>query len=233
MVSRVLSLFRFRSRCLIRISVAPFALRRLIRPFAALPLPHATPRSLSRVCVVKPNFRPSVHVVIHSSTRRSHSVPSASREHRSALRVLQSSCTVHRSSSPCSCAPAVSWPGLLCTQAIRHRLPRVRRTSIWTPGAATATCARLIRESIDSRCHEHRLRWRNRCLRHIRGHTMHGCSWRCWCNELSTRRTAADRPTRTCTVGHIVISPTGRVSGRLPHVHSTRVTLNSDGAVDP
>jgi hypothetical protein len=36
-------------------------------------------------CVVKPHFRPSVHVVIHSSTRRSHSVPSASREHRPAL----------------------------------------------------------------------------------------------------------------------------------------------------
>jgi hypothetical protein len=40
-------------------------------------------------CVVKPHARPSVHVVIHSSTRRSgsHSVPSAptSREHRPAL----------------------------------------------------------------------------------------------------------------------------------------------------
>jgi hypothetical protein len=71
MVSHVVSLFRFRSRCLIRISVAPFARRRLIRPFAALPLPHATPRSLPRVCVRRQATLPSVrsrrHTLVHPS----------------------------------------------------------------------------------------------------------------------------------------------------------------------
>jgi hypothetical protein len=48
MVSRVVSLFRFHLRCLIRISVTPSALRRLIRPFVALPFSQATPRWTSR-----------------------------------------------------------------------------------------------------------------------------------------------------------------------------------------
>jgi hypothetical protein len=66
MVSRVVSLFRFRSRCLIRISVVPFALRRLIRPFAALPLLHGTPRSLPRVCVRRQGQHRLYHYALHS-----------------------------------------------------------------------------------------------------------------------------------------------------------------------
>jgi hypothetical protein len=72
MVSRVVSLFRFRSRCLIRISVAPFAPRGLIRPFAALPFPHAAPCSIRRVCALRrqatlPSVRSRRHTLVHPS----------------------------------------------------------------------------------------------------------------------------------------------------------------------
>jgi hypothetical protein len=67
MVSRAVSLFRFRSRCLIRISVAPFALRRLIRPSAALPRTRTPLLVPSLVCALRRQGQHRLyHYALHS-----------------------------------------------------------------------------------------------------------------------------------------------------------------------